>query len=296
VELFFPVSTEATASAAPAVDPARDEKAVGRVLLVDDDPLVRSTTAVQRAALKSNPGAEANEQRAPTSDQQQAAFAPVPAPPDPHAALILPSRGAPPPMPAMSIAGATAPSPLPERPAEPILVPMDVPPAVSGRDFALTAPPAQAQSPDRHRAEAPGPRQPIRQDAPAKRASQQQAPKGPDSPAGKGPAGLAKVAADPSNWQPQQDCLWLVIRKLSLHRIQEPARGQTAEGVLIARLAIARDGRLLDVSLANSSGVPGLDDRIVDTIRRASPFAPFPADIAVAAHTFTVPIQYTREQ
>ena len=107
---------------------------------------------------------------------------------------------------------------------------------------------------------------------------------------------MAKVAADPSNWKSQQDYLWLVIRKLSQHRIQEPSRGQMVEGVLIARLAIARDGRLLDVSLANSSGVPGLDGRVVATIRAASPFAPFPADIAADAHTFTVPIRYARER
>jgi outer membrane biosynthesis protein TonB len=34
----------------------------------------------------------------------------------------------------------------------------------------------------------------------------------------------------------------------------------------------------------------------VDTIRRASPFAPFPADVAVASYTFTVPIRYMRER
>jgi periplasmic protein TonB len=253
-----------------------------------------AASAVQQAALKSSPGAQADEQSALTPGQQEAAFAPVPAPSDPDIALVLPSHSAPP---TIRIAvGTAAPSSAPDRPAEQMLVPMDAPPPVSGRDFARTAPPAQAQSPERHRAEAPGPRQPVRQDAVAKRASQQQVAKGPDSPAGKAPGGVAKVAADPSNWQAQQDYLWLVIRKLSQQRIQEPSRGQTVEGVLIARLAIARDGRLLDVSLANSSGVPGLDGRVVATIRAASPFAPFPADIAVDAHTFTVPIRYARER
>jgi periplasmic protein TonB len=251
--------------------------------------------AVQQAALKSSPGAQANEQSAPAPGEQQAAFAPVPAPPDPDIALVLPSRSAPP-TPVRSALGTASPSPSPDRPAEQVVVPMDAPPPVSGRDFARTAPPAQAQSPERHRTEAPGPRQPIRQDAPAKRASQQQAAKGPDSPAGKGPEGLAKVAADPSNWQAQQDYLWLIIRKLSQQRIQEPSRGQTVEGVLIARLTIARDGRLLDVSLASSSGVSGLDGRAVAAIRAASPFAPFPANIGVDAHTFTVPIRYARER
>ena len=78
--------------------------------------------------------------------------------------------------------------------------------------------------------------------------------------------------------------------------MHEAARGQNAEGVLIARLAIARDGRLLDVSLANSSGISQLDGRVVATIRGASPFPPFPADVAASSHTFTVPIRYTRER
>lgn len=254
-----------------------------------------AASAMQQAALKSSPGAQGNEQNAPTPGERQAAFSPVPAPPDPDIALVLPSRSAPL-TPARSALGATAPSSAEDHLAQQVPVPMDAQPLVSGRDFARTAPPAQAQSPDRQQVEAPGPRQPIRQDASAKRASQQQAAKGPESPAGKGPEGLAKIAADPSNWQAEQDYLWLVIRKLSQHRIQEPSRGQTVKGVLIARLVIARDGRLLDVSLANSSGVPGLDGRAAATIRAASPFAPFPTNIAVDVHTFTVPIRYARER
>src|SRR5688572_19989572 len=55
-----------------------------------------AASAVQQAALKSSPGAQADEQSARTPGQQEAAFAPVPAPSDPDIALVLPSRSAPP--------------------------------------------------------------------------------------------------------------------------------------------------------------------------------------------------------
>lgn len=59
---------------------------------------------------------------------------------------------------------------------------------------------------------------------------------------------------------------------------------------------MGRDGRVLGVSLARSSGFPGLDRAVMDTIRRASPFAPLPADIAQERYTFIVPISYMHER
>jgi hypothetical protein len=34
----------------------------------------------------------------------------------------------------------------------------------------------------------------------------------------------------------------------------------------------------------------------MDTIRRASPFAPLPAELAADSHTFIVPINYAQER
>jgi protein TonB len=60
-------------------------------------------------------------------------------------------------------------------------------------------------------------------------------------------------------------------------------------------MTIARDGRLLDVALLKSSGVPSLDQAVVETIRRASPFSPLPSELASDRRTFVVPINYRRE-
>ena len=63
-------------------------------------------------------------------------------------------------------------------------------------------------------------------------------------------------------------------------------------GVVVMRITVARDGRLLDVSLVKSSGFPTLDNGVMDTIRQASPYAPLPSDIPGAQHTFILPVNY----
>ncbi|MPZ34790.1 MAG: TonB family protein, partial [Rhodospirillales bacterium] len=44
------------------------------------------------------------------------------------------------------------------------------------------------------------------------------------------------------------------------------------------------------------SGSPALDRGVMDTIRKASPFAPLPAELAADSHTFIVPINYAQER
>ena len=56
------------------------------------------------------------------------------------------------------------------------------------------------------------------------------------------------------------------------------------------RFTIARDGRLLDISIARPSGNPGHDDRIVAAFRAASPFPPLPEQIPGNSKTFILPI------
>jgi protein TonB len=51
------------------------------------------------------------------------------------------------------------------------------------------------------------------------------------------------------------------------------------------------------VSLVKSSGSATLDGAVLDTIRRASPFPPLPADLAGGGpQSFIVPINYTRDR
>ncbi len=61
------------------------------------------------------------------------------------------------------------------------------------------------------------------------------------------------------------------------------------------QLAFARaDGRLLDVSVAKSSGCASVDSAMIEIARQASPYPPLPADIRGDRHVFTVPLNYRR--
>jgi TonB family protein len=51
------------------------------------------------------------------------------------------------------------------------------------------------------------------------------------------------------------------------------------EGTVLTRVTISRQGELLGVVMEKSSGLPSLDAGVMDTIRRASPYPPLPADI-----------------
>jgi TonB family protein len=93
----------------------------------------------------------------------------------------------------------------------------------------------------------------------------------------------------------REDYLWAVVRKISQYRYYpKSARDNSEEGMVEARLTIARDGRLLDVSVAKSSGYPNLDSAMVDIIRQASPYPPLPSDIRGDRHVFTLPLNYRR--
>ena len=96
--------------------------------------------------------------------------------------------------------------------------------------------------------------------------------------------------------QAQQDYVLHVVRKLAATRIYAPGGKQDERGVVVARLTVGRQGELAGLSLAKDSGSPGLDRGVLDTIRRAAPFAPLPAAFAAATFTFMVPIDFARER
>jgi protein TonB len=52
----------------------------------------------------------------------------------------------------------------------------------------------------------------------------------------------------------------------------------------------ARDGRLLDVGIASSSGVPEFDQGVVAGVRAGAPYAPLPPEIKGEQATFTLPL------
>ena len=87
--------------------------------------------------------------------------------------------------------------------------------------------------------------------------------------------------------------LWYVAQKLSQH--QQFVRNATTEaGTWCCDITIARDGRLVDVGLSRSSGLPSLDNVSLNMVRQAAPYTPLPDDIAGAQHTFILPLNFKR--
>jgi protein TonB len=88
--------------------------------------------------------------------------------------------------------------------------------------------------------------------------------------------------------------LWQVVRKLASYRYQ--AQVSAREGTTVVRIVIARDGRLIDVAVARSSGFPVLDRGVVAGVRAGSPYAPLPPEIHGDRATFTLPLVSIRSQ
>lgn len=110
----------------------------------------------------------------------------------------------------------------------------------------------------------------------------------------KPPAAAPPAAAN--QHQALQDYVMQVVRKLSQARFYASPSARNGHGVVIARLTIARDGGLVDLSLPKQSGSAGVDGSVVDAIRRAAPFAPLPKGFTDNQFTFIVPINYSPEQ
>ena len=55
-------------------------------------------------------------------------------------------------------------------------------------------------------------------------------------------------------------------------------RDKNEGGTVTLRFTIGRDGRLIEASIANSSGVMALDKGMLDAIRAGSPYPPLPAE------------------
>lgn len=95
--------------------------------------------------------------------------------------------------------------------------------------------------------------------------------------------------------QARQDYLARLVAQLSRQRF-DSSSGAGERGLVVARLDIARDGRLLDVGLVRSSGLAAFDRSVTTAIRRAAPFAPLPADLDADRFSFVVPLGYSAER
>lgn len=190
------------------------------------------------------------------------------------------------------------PAPTDEPTLEEALAPVDAPPAVDGREFAEAkpvpptppkpAPPVQALESKPPVKVQPKP-QPPAVTRTVREAKREEAPGTSAHPASISPGdGHAQHQAE-------QDYFRQIVQKISRYRFF--SRQQSAHGLVVTRLTLARNGGVLDVALLKSSGSPTLDTAVVETIRQASPFPPLPAGLASGGtQTFIVPINYTRDR
>lgn len=206
-------------------------------------------------------------------------------------ALALGPPDAVPLRPALSSSQAVPPLPLALEKSLPL---PQAPPVVTEHDPAFAKPSSSA--PDvLDRIQAPPPRQSERQAAP-RPAPQHGANAAAKVPAARGQERGSDRAALTSQHDPRQDYILNIVRRLShLRFVADSGSAPKARGVVIARLTVARDGTLADLSLAEGSGSAGVDRSVLETIRKAAPFAPLPKDFSDNRFTFILPINYTRE-
>lgn len=203
----------------------------------------------------------------------------------------------PPPDPQQALAPQTPPPPEPPPPVlEQVLPPIASPPApLTSRDIPKPPPappppkprppqqPAQQQPPPQQQALKPSPLRPT-------------APPGPQTAApSPGPSVTFQNPADAykSN-RVKDEYLWRVAARISQYHV--PAPNLLGQGALVVRLVIARDGRLLDSGIRQSSGVPAIDKGAIEAARAASPYAPLPWEIAGAAVEFILPLNFAHRQ
>lgn len=218
------------------------------------------------------PAAEATQPEPPKPEQQQALATPPPPPPPPPPARTLESELPPleaPPPPVTSQEIPRAPAPPPPAPKAPPPTQQRVQPAPIPQRPPQQQPALQS-SPLSHLPPPPREQQASRQ-----------------APTLTNPADMrgAKRA--------EQQYLWYVAQKLSQHQ-QFVGNASTESGTVVLRLTIARDGRLVEVGVSRSSGLPTLDNVSTNMVRQAAPYPPLPDDISGTQHTFILPLYFKR--
>lgn len=71
------------------------------------------------------------------------------------------------------------------------------------------------------------------------------------------------------------------------------SRAKGEQGVAMLNFTVSRNGRVLDSSVAKSSGSTALDSETVAMVRRAQPLPSFPPEMTQDSITVTVPIRYS---
>lgn len=174
-------------------------------------------------------------------------------------------------------------------PLEELVPPAETPPAVGAHELVAARPATDGKA-----ARQP-PMQATALPAPSPKRSVPEAKPGDSLGAARHSPSVA-LKSDAAQRKSHEDYFWQIVRKISQYRFYSKQQQTAEQGLVVTRMTIARDGRLLALSLVKSSGFPNLDGAVLDTIRQASPFAPLPSELAEEQQTFTVPVSYTRER
>lgn len=207
----------------------------------------------------------------------------TPPAPDPPAARDAPPPTqvppALPPTPTVEPPKQAAPTTTPKREEHAALAPSPVKPPPKPQAHAALAPPPVRP--------APPPPRPELQPSPLAATPQRRssAPPRAEEPS---PSPFVNPADSYNRARISDNYLWQVVRKLAGYQYQ--ARVTQRQGTTVVRIVIARDGRLLDVGIAQSSGVPAFDEGVLAGVRAGSPYAPLPPEIKGEQATFTLPL------
>ena len=210
-----------------------------------------------------------------------------PAPPPPTPAPPSPEPPSPPaPQQKTPTAPPSAAGELP-KPPEP------APPAP--KQQALATPPAKPQppqpQPQHPKPPMPQLQKPEYKPSPLSTAPSRRPPAGTQSE-NPSPSPFVNPADTYSKARAADNYLWQVVRRLQGYRYQ--ANTSATQGITVVRVVIARDGRLLNVTVSRSSGVPEFDQGVLAGVRSGSPYAPLPPDIRGDSATFDLPLVSSR--
>jgi protein TonB len=114
----------------------------------------------------------------------------------------------------------------------------------------------------------------------------------PQGPSGASVSTFVNPAEAGASTRAKDAYLWQVIRKFSQYL--PDLRDKNEGGTVVLRFVIARDGRLVEASIAKSSGVVALDRGLLDSLRAASPYPPLPPEIPGSQVVFVQPIGAAR--
>ena len=219
-------------------------------------------------------------------------------PPEPPAAETPtpkeePPAQAQPPQQAMARPAEPPPPPPPKPPTptlEKELPPVDAPlPPVTSRDIPRISLPVPEHKPE------PAPRPPQPQPQPRAPAPPQLAPSPlsrlPRNTPSQRPAEEPRSTfVNPADTYAQNTLLEAYLQRVAyqVSRYHFDGTGLTPNDSVVARFTIARNGNLLSVGIARSSGKANLDRDAVTAFQQVAPFPPLPAEVSGDSHTFVL--------